>query len=361
MQNQIGYICKKNNILEELIIKYPHFFEKHSSLISFNPNINIKIIEEHKVDKINWFLCSSVIGIDTIKHFPNLPWHWYSVSKSFKTSMSDIERNMKLPWSWHGISRNININLYFIKKYKSLLDWYWITKNPVIKADDIKNNPDLPWDIDTLYENPNIDIFNIDISMLSIENWKELSLNIKINLNIFEKYIDKWDYQSLSKNENLISCILEKYPNLNWDWDCLSRHPNININHLAINDYVNWDYLKNICIKTIKEYPNINWNFNAISCDSNITIEDIENNPELPWNFRYVSLNPNITIDFVEKNLDKIDWEFISLNKFLYDDVVYKKNIEKDMEERRIKVKTQIKDIFYNDICCEVLKYVGYD
>ena len=57
-------------------------------------------------------------------------------------------------------------------------------------------------------------------------------------------------------------------------------------------------------------------------------------------------------MDIIEKYHDKPwDWHSISSNNFLFNDRVYITQLKKD-------IKNEIKDIFYNDICGEILKYV---
>ena len=54
-------------------------------------------------------------------------------------------------------------------------------------------------------------------------------------------------------------------------------------------------------------------------------MEIIEKNPNKQWNWYWISNNPNITIEFIEKNIDKIDFKYLSMNKFiLYNKIVKK-------------------------------------
>ena len=52
-------------------------------------------------------------------------------------------------------------------------------------------------------------------------NYKALSRNPNLTLEILEKYEDKgwdWGYNGISSNPNLTLEWLEKYPNKNWYW-----------------------------------------------------------------------------------------------------------------------------------------------
>jgi len=79
------------------------------------------------------------------------------------------------------------------------------------------------------------------------------------------------------------------------------------------------------------------------------------------YRWYWLSGNPSLTPDIIEKYIDKWDWNVLSLNIFLYNDTVYKRQVEKDIQKRKSEVKTELKDIFYNDICGEILKFVSYD
>ena len=78
----------------------------------------------------------------------------------------------------------------------------------------------------------------------------------------------------------------------------------------------------------IEKYPNKPWNWEFISRNKNITMEDIEKYPDKPWFWKYgISKNRNITIDFIEKNIDKINFVWLSLNSFTYQNKLNKRKI----------------------------------
>jgi hypothetical protein len=47
-------------------------------------------------------------------------------------------------------------------------------------------------------------------------------------------------------------------------------------------------------------------------------MEMIEKHPEKPWNWDWISRNPNITIEFIENNIDRINFNRLSGNKFTF-------------------------------------------
>ena len=115
---------------------------------------------------------------------------------------------------------------------------------------------------------------------------------------------------------NILLYLLEKYPDKDWSWNYISRNPNITID-------------------IIETHPDKDWSWNYISCNPNITMEFIEKHPEKPWTWNGISQNPNITMEMIEKHIDKIDFEYLSKNKFTFENTRIKKKegyllLEKD-------------------------------
>ena len=91
--------------------------------------------------------------------------------------------------------------------------------------------------------------------------------------------------------------LVKKYPDKTWDWSDLSENSNIKM-------------------KDVLENPDKPWVWYWLSRNPNITMNDVLENPDKPWNLSGLSWNPNITIRFIEKNIDEIDFEYLSRNKF---------------------------------------------
>ena len=74
-------------------------------------------------------------------------------------------------------------------------------------------------------------------------NWDRLSRNPNLPVEFFEKYIDKVDWYWLSENPNLPTEFFEKYiDKVDWNW--LSRNPNLPVEFFEkYIDRVNWKYL----------------------------------------------------------------------------------------------------------------------
>ena len=58
----------------------------------------------------------------------------------------------------------------------------------------------------------------------------------------------------------------------------------------------------------------------------NITFEFIEKHIEKDWSFKDISINPNITLEFIEKYIDRIDFDLLSGNEFIYHNKLVKKH-----------------------------------
>ena len=54
----------------------------------------------------------------------------------------------------------------------------------------------------------------------------------------------------------------------------------------------------NITMEIIEKNSNKPWEWNGISRNPNL-MEIIEKYPNKPWNWNRISMNPNITIDFI--------------------------------------------------------------
>ena len=68
----------------------------------------------------------------------------------------------------------------------------------------------------------------------------------------------------------------------------------------------------------IEKHPEKPWDWRSISDNPNLTMEIIEKHPEKPWDWKYISLNPNLTFKFIENNIDRIDFNRLSRNKFTF-------------------------------------------
>ncbi len=142
---------------------------------------------------------------------------------------------------------------------------------------------------------------------------------------------------------------------VNWDWDAVTRNPNITSEIIADNLNYPWDFeyvskhlMHSITPKMIIEHPDKNWCFDRLSSWSGITIElvlafkdrhwrplilylnkaiNILNIMELSYLFPYyipsISTRPDLTIDIIKDNPQfEWCWNPISCHKNITIDIV---------------------------------------
>ncbi len=277
------------------------------SFIAGNPNINLSFIKNYN--------------------------HHNLLLDSFYRNLNLNLNNINININYSYISANPNINIKFIKdnKYKGF-DWDCLSSNPGIFPHDITNNLDLPW------------------------NWLYISANININIKFIEDNINEdWNWEYLTFNPSITIKDIEDtlhLPGYHWDMDIFWSKVNVDLEYIEKNikniNSVNWKYLSsnpNITFDFIIKHKNQKWNWNYLSRNPAIStknIEDTLNNKDYLWclwDWNSISLNCNITIEFIEKYIDKINWKFLSNNKFKYNERLFYHHINKLKKIRR-KVKT---------------------
>lgn len=368
------YINFKNNELERIFKKYHRELSWNWHDLSSNPNISMSIIKEYENCKWQWNyggVSDNInIDIDFVLDNSDKKWNLFSLSKnpamgkyigqpdtldwvweyaSFNNEISEgileqnidkldfdrlsinhslswkfIEDNINRNWNWDAISTLPCINIDIVKSHPEIVwNWYSLSGNSGIRIEDIKNNPNLPWDKNKMCDNPNLTIEDVLYDRKFFNNWFDITMN-----------------------ENIGQTDIEKYPNLPWDINAILR-------------------LKSgLDIDFILSYRDAQyWNWINISRSYSITFEDVINNPTLPWTIYGLSENPTLTLETFEKFFYRFknSMNSLSSNLFLYDKEYCNKMIKKDTERRKNDVNNGIKDIFYKDICGEVLKYVGYN
>ena len=83
-----------------------------------------------------------------------------------------------------------------------------------------------------------------------------------------------------------------------------------------------------------------------------------------PWDWDWsgsISENPNITMEFIKTYWNDITLSSLSKNKFFWDDVVYKRELARDIAERRDRIRRELRD---GDVCdvitASILRYIDY-
>jgi len=167
-------------------------------------------------------------------------------------------------------------------------------------------------------------------------NWIFISKNPNLTSEIIDKYPNKpWYWYYISQNPNLTIDWIIKYPNKSWDWNCISEHKNITMNDIINNINLSWNYQyisqnPNLTLEMLELFIDKPWNFEKwdwdhISNNLNLTINWIIKYPDKPWNWDFISRHPNIKIQDIEDNINlPWDWSGISINSNLTSKIIDK-------------------------------------
>jgi len=149
-----------------------------------------------------------------------------------------------------------------------------------------------------------------------------------------------WNYDELSRNPNLTLYMLTCEPLKPWNWGLISLHPNITTDfiisnpahrwdwnaissrdftitdiiriHLEIpNNKLNWTILVNqVDLLTIHENPTLPWDYSEMT--QKCTAAEIMENPDMQWDWSIVSLK-NVSLDMIFDLPDK-NWDYTKLS-----------------------------------------------
>jgi len=119
---------------------------------------------------------------------------------------------------------------------------------------------------------------------------------------------------------NILEKLIILYPDLPWNWYCISSNKNVNIDWIKRHPTWNWKWGRNglstnsnFKLKWIDMYPDKSWEFGegGLSENTNISIQWIIKYPKKPWNWFYISKNEGITYEFYEMFSDE-KWSYNS-------------------------------------------------
>ena len=139
-------------------------------------------------------------------------------------------------------------------------------------------------------------------------DWDILSRNPNITWDIVQQNPDKkWNWWELSKNPNITWDIVQQNPDKKWNWYRLSENPNITWDIVQQNPDKPWDWDRlsetpNITLDIVQKNPDKKWNWDRLSRNPNITWDIVQQNPDKKWIWWELSKNPNITWDIVQQN-----------------------------------------------------------
>lgn len=354
------YINYKGNILHTILERYTGVL--HDGMLCSNPYLDITILKKY-YKTLNWnMLC----------------WDIFLTEEFIETYKEHL--------NWKCISLNTSLTPYLCEKYFDKLDYYLLTEhNPHCLTESL-----IERHIDKFYWKTLCCALPIRLleKYIEIVEWIFVSMNVNLTPDFIERYKDKLYWRYLSGNICLTMPLIQKYID-RVEYDNLSANPNLTEEFIDIApDKFNWDRLSKFgkwSEQFIERYKDkLDW-YRLITYLPDLTDTFIQRyidrltKPEIfplfvikPCFIRYIkkfklshslwaelSRNPALTLELIEKYKCKLDFREFQGNHFLYNDVVYRKNIEGDMGCRR----KLVGDIeLCSDIKNYILRYyVGYD
>jgi len=251
----------------------------------------------------------------------------------------------------------MNMSLDEIRKYACLVNWNLITKNPNIGKKFILENLDKNWNWRLIFikycnfsslrffekhilQNPQLKKF---ISNDTVNHW--------ISHRIIEKYPDlQWNWDILSgRSDNMPLKTIQKTLHKKWNWGKLHNNECLTLIFISLHFDKEWNWKKLIDRFNIKDSffhlgKNINWkhlskfimqHYDSFSCITNFTVALVKKNQTKPWDwykltpcvgFDFIMANPEkqwdwynillvycVSIEFIQQNLDKpLNWIYVT-------------------------------------------------
>lgn len=304
-------------------------------LFSTYNNVNTDLIKLYPDDRwdydklsecaiITSDLLSTNVSIGNISP-AHIPWNYSLLSQNTSLTWDIILNYPNKPWDYFkllanpAMSNNLNIILEKIKHYDYAYSNYphnsnqnvsddWMLCNPTITMNTIRGDPDKIYRFNKLA--------NTDNKILKYIKWEFIEENIQLN----------WDFNILSRKENINWDIIDRYPDKNWDYEYLSvlnlksnKYYLSPFNWNLIDKYPhkNWDYKKlskiypKIDYNLIRKYPDKNWDYNYLSADDNLDWNLIIDFPDKQWNYRCLSSQPGMSKNWnIIKLLPDKNWDY---------------------------------------------------
>jgi hypothetical protein len=283
---------------------------KESKYIKSKPNILSILLERYPKKRWNYiYVAENPYGIEYIKNHPEKIWNTDLLNRNNNIDIEVVKLYRERYWNWDILSRMPNMSIEVIVSNPKLPWNLWqISKNPSVSVEDIEKYPDLPWNYNDLSSNPNITAEFIESHINYNWNWDKLFTNINLPESFVYKHldpstikyhhpswtssiqyyidnVDKINFLSLSRKENLTQEIIERYIDEDWDWYCIS----------ASN--------KNITVPFVEKYKKY-FHFNYLSQNPIIRPELIENNLKEDWNWNWIAKNPGIPVEYTIRYID---------------------------------------------------------
>ena len=161
--------------------------------------------------------------------------------------------------------------------------------------------------------------------------WEYISDNEKkVNIETIKKYRNKpWNWNFLSRNPNITIEIISEYSDMPWELLHFMHNPNFRIDLIYSSSNMT-EYFEENCdrkllksfsknpyltIELIDKYEEDEWDWKEISKNKNINVEIIGENPNMPWDWIELSWhNPNISMESINKFPD-LPWDWCGISR----------------------------------------------
>lgn len=262
--------------------------------------------------------------------------------------------------------------------FRSYDCWERLSCNPCISFTFILNHLDWPWSIECLVTHPHLNLYHLEqLSnhyVFPTHIWDIISRHKQLSIDWIHRYPNKpWSYywltrrndfqikwleclwasnplhttndklkwrgviaENLSTHPNLDLSWLQKFPDLPWKWDVISKSPNLRVEWIQAFPTANWDWSlvgesQHLTLSWLQALPSAPWNWdqlsgnfsyqnkNGQSLDSELTIKWIQALPDAPWNWSIISYHPNLSRQWLETFPDKPwNWTRVLMNRNLH-------------------------------------------
>jgi len=227
--------------------------------------------------------------------YPEAPWDWVYLTRYIEPRYA-LSRP-KLPWDWVRLS--CRVPLVDILARRSLWHlWYWkvVTERALFESEQsliISNAPNAPWDYEPMTESSE---FVAQHPYLDWD-WDYESVRVLQNdeLHLVERYPDVgWDYSSMSRVATVQD--LKEYPELDWDWRVLSIRVVEVFTGLTLQDALHnpqwpwaWERISfMVSLQQVIQHPGIPWDWYILTANYG-TLATVLQYPDLPWDLLVVA------------------------------------------------------------------------
>lgn len=289
--------------------------------VQWNPSLTLANIEEliqEKKLQPQGFAGHPAITIEFVLKYMAMKdyktgWDWSLLSANPSIQLKDIQENPKLKWNWGSIASRNDLTKDFIEENidKKGFDFFaGLPGSSAVDLDFVLSHPEKRWGYQLLALNPNFTIKiylenkdTIFKNIVEAEFLRSFTFNPKFTLqDVLENKNLPWKWDAISQQVPLTMKTFVENKNLDWNYSNLSHNPTLT-----------WDIVSYI-LNTMGQKPKV-FDWSALSKHPNITWDIISANKDKPWSYSFLSSNPNLNWRVVEKEIGKgWDWDRLSSN-----------------------------------------------